>query len=248
MENSNINLSSSSQLGQDLWVLNVLDFKKKGYFIELGALDGITNSNTLILERKYNWSGICVEANPFVFPMLSSNRNCMCVNSLLDDQNDLIKKFHCANELSYVENKNRNMSLEQLQNLLKLKNIDYKSVLMKTRTISKILEIYNAPYVIDYMSVDIEGMEYDILKSFPFDDYHINTLTVEHNAPHIGEEYRLKIRNLLEQNGFTFVKGNDDIRKWGHGPIEDFYKNNNIILTDPSVGTSVKVTQYILTD
>ena len=248
MEPANINLTSSSQVGQDLWVLDKLDFKKKGYFLDLGALDGTTHSNTIMLERKYGWSGICVEANPFVFPMLSSNRNCMCVNSLLDNTNDIVKEFHCANELSYVENENRNMSLQQLQKLLKLNNIDYKSVFMKTRTISKILEIYNAPYVIDYMSIDIEGMEYNILVTFPFDDYHINIITVEHNAPHIGEAYRLKIRSLLEKNGFSFIKGNDDIHNWGHGPIEDFYKNDNIIMTDPTVGTSVKVTQYILTE
>lgn len=241
-------INSQSQVGQDLWVIDTLNFKKNGYFLDLGALDGKTHSNSIMLERKYGWTGICVEANPYIFPMLSSNRHCMCVNSLLDNSNDVIKEFHCANELSYVENENRNMSLEELKILLKAKNIEYNSVLMKTRTISKILEIYNAPYVIDYMSLDIEGKELDILETFPFDDYHINTITVEHNSPHIGDTYRKKIRNLLENNGFHFIKGNDDIHKWGHGPIEDFYKNKQIIITDSNEGTTVKVTQYILED
>ena len=91
-------------------------------------------------------------------------------------------------------------------------------------------------------------MEYDILKTFPFDEYHINLITVEHNAPHIGSEYRTKIRELLESNDFEFVKGNDDIHNWGHGPIEDFYKNKNIVVTDQEQGTTVKVVQYILDD
>lgn len=243
---SNEDIISSSQIGQDLWVIDTLNFKKNGYFLDLGALDGRTHSNSLMLERKYGWNGICIEANPDVFPMLSSNRNCMCVNSLLDNINDAVKEFHCADELSYVENENRNMTLEELKFLLKQNNMPYKSVMMKTRTISKILDIYNAPYVIDYMSIDIEGKELDILKTFPFDDYHVNTITVEHNAPHIGEKYRLAIRKVLEDNDFIFVKGNDDIHNWGHDSIEDFYKNKSILVTDPEEGTTVKVTQYIL--
>lgn len=245
-DKSNEDIISSSQIGQDLWVIDTLNFKKNGYFLDLGALDGRTHSNSLMLERKYGWNGICIEANPDVFPMLSSNRNCMCVNSLLDNINDAVKEFHCADELSYVENENRNMTLEELKFLLKQNNMPYKSVMMKTRTISKILDIYNAPYVIDYMSIDIEGKELDILKTFPFDDYHVNTITVEHNAPHIGEKYRLAIRKVLEDNDFIFVKGNDDIHNWGHDSIEDFYKNKSILVTDPDEGTTVKVTQYIL--
>ena len=56
----------------------------------------------------------------------------------------------------------------------------------------------------------------------------------------------MEIRKVLEANDFIFVKGNDDIHSWGHGPIEDFYKNKSILVTDPDEGTVVKVTQYIL--
>ena len=69
-------------------------------------------------------------------------------------------------------------------------------------------------------------MELNILSSFSFDKYHINLLTVEHNEPHIGSEYRNNIRQLLEKNNFSFVKGNDPINGWNHGPIEDYYVNN----------------------
>ena len=96
------------------------------------------------------------------------------------------------------------------------------------------------------MSIDIEGKELDVIETFPFDDYHINTLTIEHNAPHIGDSYRAKIRKILEENDFIFIKGNDDIHGWEHGPIEDFYKNKTILVTDSNEGTTVKVTQYIL--
>ena len=47
----------------------------------------------------------------------------------------LLREFHCADELSYVENENRNMTLEELKFLLKQNNMPYKSVMMKTRTV-----------------------------------------------------------------------------------------------------------------
>ena len=52
---------SFSQFKQDLHVLESYNYKKNGYFIEIGASDGIRLSNTYLLETKYNWKGICVE-------------------------------------------------------------------------------------------------------------------------------------------------------------------------------------------
>jgi hypothetical protein len=83
--------------------------------------------------------------------------------------------------------------------------------------------MYDAPKIIDYLSLDVEGHEFEILKNFPFEEYKIRCITVEHNEPHQGSELRIKIRRLLEANGYEFIKGNDDTQGWGHGPIDDFY-------------------------
>lgn len=93
-----------------------------------------------------------------------------------------------------------------------------------------VLEKNNIPNVIDYLSIDIEGMEYDILKVFDFSKYHINTLTVEHNDVHIGIEYRNKLCDLLSKNGLRFVKGNENVQNWDANKfyIEDFYVNKTI--------------------
>jgi hypothetical protein len=82
--------------------------------------------------------------------------------------------------------------------------------------------------VIDYLSLDVEGQEYNILRTFPFDKYKFRCITVEHNAPHIGPKQQMLIRDLLENNGYKFVKGNDDVNNWGHGPIDDFYIYSNL--------------------
>ena len=235
---------SFSQLGQDLWVIETLDYKNKGFFIDIGAADGVKHSNTNLLEKKYQWSGICIEANPFMIPMLSSNRNCMCVHALLDNSENIEKTFYCANEISFLDNINRPLSIEQTKNYVETSGYSFQPIKMKTSKINKILENYNCPYVIDYISCDTEGTELDILKEIPFDDYHVNIITIEHNAPHIGTKYQNEIRKFLENNDFRFIKGNEDLLNWRHGPIEDFYINNNILKTD---GTIFKATQYLLT-
>jgi len=66
----NENQKYYSQLGQDKWVLEKLDYKENGFFIEIGAYDGITLSNTYSLEKDFGWDGICVECNPEIIPLL----------------------------------------------------------------------------------------------------------------------------------------------------------------------------------
>ena len=90
-------------------------------------------------------------------------------------------------------------------------------------------------------------MEYDILKTLPFDEYHINLITVEHNSPHIGPSCEIgrkllktMILNLLKVM-MIFIIGVMVLAKISH-------KNKNIVVTDPSQGTTVKVIQYILDD
>ncbi len=65
---------SYSQLKQDIWVLNKLNHKKNGFFVEAGACDGLYLSNTLLLEKEYDWSGICCEPNKQYYEKLLLNR------------------------------------------------------------------------------------------------------------------------------------------------------------------------------
>ena len=58
---------SYSQFGQDLKVLSYHNNKSNGYFIEIGAGDGVLESNTYLLEKKYGWNGICVDPAEYQF-------------------------------------------------------------------------------------------------------------------------------------------------------------------------------------
>lgn len=201
----------NSQIGQDAWVESVLGPKKNGFFVELGACDGIYYSNTLYFEKEHNWTGLCIEPNDIYFEKLVLNRNCNVSNELVSAEEGHIVDFALCGSTSGI--------IETAGPFTKSNAIVRK----KTTTLGKLLEKYNAPSIIDYLSLDVEGHEYEILSTFPFNKYKIRTLTVEHNEPHVGPQEQQRIRALLESKGYKYIRGNADIHNWGHGPIDDFY-------------------------
>ena len=71
-----------SQHGQDLFVDNFLfRGRRNGYFVDVGAYDGVTYSNTCFLERELGWQGVCFEANPRAYAKLAAARRCSTVNA-----------------------------------------------------------------------------------------------------------------------------------------------------------------------
>lgn len=208
----------SSQIGQDKWVHSVLGNKSNGYFIELGACDGLYFSNTLFFERNLNWNGICIEPNDNYMEELKKNRKCNISNDLVYSHEGEKVKFALCEATSGIMDNNIGPFTKKDTYVLKT-----------TNTLGNVLDRVNAPKVIDYLSLDVEGQEYNILSTFPFDKYKFRCITVEHNAPHVGPTQQMLIRNILEKNGYTFVKGNDDVNNWGHGPIDDFYVLKEII-------------------
>jgi hypothetical protein len=74
---------SHSQLRQDLFVLNQLNFKKNGFFVEFGATDGVNLSNTHLLEKEFNWNGILAEPAKVYHKELFENRNCYIEKNLV---------------------------------------------------------------------------------------------------------------------------------------------------------------------
>ncbi len=74
-----------SQHGQDKYLVEeVFNYKENGFFLEIGAHDGISFSNTYCLEKDFHWRGICVEPIPELFEKLKNNRQCICENVCID--------------------------------------------------------------------------------------------------------------------------------------------------------------------
>ena len=103
-----------SQIGQDKYISGVIfKNKKNGYFIELGAVDGIKLSNTYYFEKELNWKGICIEPNLKYKELLSSNRNCHTATELVYSTSGEYKEFSVVNsdELSGMSNHLGNIEL-----------------------------------------------------------------------------------------------------------------------------------------
>ena len=194
---------SKSQLGQDIFVVANSDNKKENFFIEFGATDGVTISNTYLLEKELNWKGILVEPASIWHQNLEKNRSC-----IIDKRCIYYKSGEKISFLVVQNNKKAEPGLSSLEEYaangdwasnLRLKNS--KKEFVETITLDDLLDFYDAPELIDYMSVDTEGSEFDILKSLDFKKRKIKIITVEHNY----HKNRKKINLLLEKNGYLRV-------------------------------------------
>tara|TARA_B100000405_G_scaffold302491_1_gene265928 strand:- start:1653 stop:2339 length:687 start_codon:yes stop_codon:yes gene_type:complete len=226
--NSNSN-SPYSQLNQDLWVLEFFQNKRNGVFLDIGAFDGVNLSNTYLLEKNYGWTGLCVEANSATFEKLKKSRNCVCVNEMLSNKAGKVVSLQRMGELSFGDSKNVfNIDVDEMRNAHA--DLDTSIEHHVTNTLVNVLETNGIPKIIDYLSIDVEGMELEILENFDFAKYHVNLITIEHNAAHIGMKYRNELHDLLSAKGFRFVKGNDNVQGWRDDLfyIEDFYANEII--------------------
>jgi hypothetical protein len=134
-----------SQLEQDKWVHSILGDKNNGYFIELGACDGLYLSNTLYFERNHNWNGICIEPNDNYINQLKLNRKCNISNDLVYSHSGEVIEFSLCGATSGVIDENIGPFTSKTNIVKKV-----------TTTLADILDKYNAPSVIDYLSLDVD--------------------------------------------------------------------------------------------
>jgi len=189
--------SSNSQLLQDIFVLAVLNLKRSGYFVEFGACDGIFCSNSLILERDFHWTGILAEPAQGFHSRLIANRQCSistdCVWSKSGEEL-LFNEVNGAKVLSTINE----LSGSDYMSPKRADGIKYK---VKTISLNDLLKQFKAPANIDYLSLDTEGSELEILRKFDFEMHAIKVITVEHNYTRARED----IFKLLTNKGFKRV-------------------------------------------
>ena len=175
-----------------------------GFFIELGAHDGITQSNTFYYEKKKNWNCILIQPTPKLYEICKKNRSeknyffCnACVDFDYKKENvkliysnlkttsvdltaDIYREKHLAEpELNFFEKQNH--------------------YLAKAKTLNSILKDSNAPKVVDFFSLDVEGAEFEVLKGINFDKFNFKYIIVE------TDEFD-KLKNFLNNKNYRFVE------------------------------------------
>ena len=165
--------SMTSQAAQDVVALMLHDFKRSGYFIEFGAVDGKHLSNTYVLEKKYGWNGIVSEPAKSYHKELKTNRSCSVDTRCVTGSSGMSLEFEeCTNGI--------------LSTLLEYRDADAHSKIRRRKSLYKVVSVSlndllkenNAPKEIDFLSIDTEGSEYEILKSFFPSEYNISVFII----------------------------------------------------------------------
>lgn len=203
-----------SQCGQDKIIKDhFFPNKKKGFFIEIGAYDGIRGSNCYHFEKFLEWEGIAFEPSMIQFEKLKNNRKCKIINKAMTDSIKNVEFLEVTEGLTQMSGINN-------ENYTGAKIIENNTV-SKTRisniTTTSFEEEVSSNKEIDYLSIDIEGEEYNLLNSINFEKFSIKVVSVENNVP---DKFNYKI--FFESKNFTFFDrvGQDEI----------FYNNNNFKL------------------
>lgn len=190
-----------SQFGQDRYLAENIfkDLSFKGYYVEIGAHNGIEGSNSKYFED-IGWGGTCVEPIPELFTDLVRNRRGRLVNGCISSSEEKVLKFRRVKGYA-----------EMLSGLSKFQNNSHvhriNSEVASNGGEVEVIEVNNYRFEdiikrkkIDYLSVDVEGAELDIFQSIDFNKYDIKAVTFENNYNEDG------VREILRSNGYLFVE------------------------------------------
>lgn len=150
---------------------NLFQNKKNGFYIELGGYDGITQSNSYFFEKTLEWSGILIEPSINQYNKCKINRpksivlNYACVSDNYNDSTILIDNKEYL--MTSVNGKRRNVNKNNL-------------ISVQVTTLNKILsEHIDDNQVIDFLSLDVEGYELEVLKGLNLQKYRPTYLLIE---------------------------------------------------------------------
>ena len=181
-----------SQKKQDVWVMRTLvPHIEEGakFFIDLAANRPVCGSNSVLLERKYGWRGLCIDANPQFIVSLRENRKCMVRSAAVANESGVIMAFSGNGETGGLvrtgfdhETAGRGPSFK-----------------VTTQRLDTLLRETSAPRVIGYLSLDVEGAEEAALpENFPFGTFTFLAVTIERPPPKLSER--------LFRHGYLWVK------------------------------------------
>ncbi|MER9248391.1 FkbM family methyltransferase [Mesorhizobium sp. M0590] len=185
---------SKSQLLQDAFCLAATAGKTNGFFVEVGVGNGVDLSNTHLLEKKFGWSGILVEPNTSYHKGIRSERS-----AILDVR---AATSRSGDFLTFEEMEGEGMHSRLAGTSSAAATGEVKKYQVETASLDSILDTHNAPDVIDYVSLDTEGNEMDVLSGLSLAKRRVNVFTVEHNfEPRKCDN----IKSFLGQHGYVPV-------------------------------------------
>ena len=187
--------------GQDILVAQLLHHKRNGVFVDIGANDGVTISNSLYFERELGWQGVAIEPVPSIFEELKRNRKCHVLNGCLTPQPGKAKFLEVVgspNMLSTLAIHNVGLTARRLRKNAQRHDATIVEIDVECFTLDSIVRRFSLAQI-DFLSVDTEGGELEILQSVNWDATPVQVVSVENNY------YSNAIGDYMEANGFLYV-------------------------------------------
>ncbi|KAG8232355.1 hypothetical protein J437_LFUL008823 [Ladona fulva] len=196
-------------MGQSSWIRKILKNQRNGFFVEAGALDGETRSNTLFLEKELGWRGLLVEADPYNFAhLVKRNRKAWSTPTCLSTQPyPMMVSFKQEENMGKISDRQVG---SPLPGYVDVQCFPFYSLLLAMNVTT-----------VDYFSLDVEGSELEVLQTIPFDKVDIKTLSVEFIHGPLGKE---ALREWMERKGYKVVAEVTHHNWWANDFI--FVKNS----------------------
>lgn len=200
-----------SQCGQDVFLENnVFKGFKNGVFMDIGAHDGISINNTLFFEKEHQWSGVNVEANKKVYDRLCVNRptciNLHCAASSNDGTVQFVQNEGYTEMLSGIVDNLDPRHVARINREIHIMGGSSNTVIVPSKRIETICDEHNIKHV-HYLSIDVEGGEFNVIKSINFDKVFIDIIDFENNYNDVSAP----IIEYLKNKGYSILKYADDI-------------------------------------
>jgi len=194
----------------DISMLEYLKDKKNGFYIEAGCNDGITQSNTYLLEKEYGWTGLLVDPNLLRVNECRSNRpnsiveHCALVSNNYNKET-ISGNFLCENvyeSLMSLVYDPGDWTNEELQTEREGKKYYFTEVEVPAITLTKLLEKHNVPKI-DLLSLDVEGYEISVLNGLDFERFSPEYILIETTT---HEDRKQSIHEYLTNKNYNYVK------------------------------------------
>ena len=174
-----------SQDKQDYFLENsVFKGYKSGIYVDVGAHDGITINNTLYFHKNNKWTGINIEPMKSVYDKLVINRpndtNINCAICNYDGKTEFICNNGYTEMISGIKETYDKRHYDRLDNENKLMNASTEIIMVNTKKLETIFDENNISHV-HYLSIDVEGAEFEVIKSINFDKVFIDVIGFENN-------------------------------------------------------------------
>lgn len=178
-------MSFYSQFGEDKYVSALFPAGYVGSCVEVGAYDGVAGSNTYHFEQK-GWKTLCIEPNPIAFEKCRRIRShaVQCCIGATNSEDVPFYVYHLqGNNESAISSLEPDMRLVQShKHLIESTN----TIRVRVRTLTDVLQEAGFPTTIDFVSIDTENTELDVLRGLDLGTYNIRYFVIEnnYNEPH----------------------------------------------------------------